>query len=248
MVIISRGIVIFMLPLITLQKWGVKITMKDLVVLISGLLISSAAMAATGEINPATATTAGNATVINNNSESIKSLNVMRGEDHASIQKDMKDINTNAKASAANKASSDTNAAGVADNHAGLVVAKAAIDTNTGNIATNTGNIATNTKDIKSNTDAISNLANSTNQRFSKVNNRIDATQAMTQAVVNARPMVTGDKTAIGVGAGFAGSSQAISIGLAHGFGNGWSSSTTIAQTTGATTDFSGGVGAQYAF
>ncbi|PQJ85703.1 hypothetical protein BTO21_12680 [Photobacterium phosphoreum] len=237
-----------MLPLITLQKWGVKITMKDLVVLISGLLISSAAMAATGEINPATATTAGNATVINNNSESIKSLNVMRGEDHASIQKDMKDINTNAKASAANKASSDTNAAGVADNHAGLVVAKAAIDTNTGNIATNTGNIATNTKDIKSNTDAISNLANSTNQRFSKVNNRIDATQAMTQAVVNARPMVTGDKTAIGVGAGFAGSSQAISIGLAHGFGNGWSSSTTIAQTTGATTDFSGGVGAQYAF
>ncbi|WP_128973073.1 YadA-like family protein [Photobacterium phosphoreum] len=222
--------------------------MKDLVVLISGLLISSAAMAATGEINPATATTAGNATVINNNSESIKSLNVMRGEDHASIQKDMKDINTNAKASAANKASSDTNAAGVADNHAGLVVAKAAIDTNTGNIATNTGNIATNTKDIKSNTDAISNLANSTNQRFSKVNNRIDATQAMTQAVVNARPMVTGDKTAIGVGAGFAGSSQAISIGLAHGFGNGWSSSTTIAQTTGATTDFSGGVGAQYAF
>ncbi|PSW40668.1 hypothetical protein CTM70_10510 [Photobacterium phosphoreum] len=244
-----------MLPLITLQKWGVKITMKDLVVLISGLLISSAAMAATGEINPATATTAGNATVINNNSQSIKSLNEMRGEDHASIQKDMKDINTNAKASAANKASSDTNAAGVADNHTGLVVAKAAIDTNTGNIATNTGNIATNTgniatntKDIKSNTDAISNLANSTNQRFSKVNNRIDATQAMTQAVVNARPMVTGDKTAIGVGAGFAGSSQAISIGLAHGFGNGWSSSTTIAQTTGATTDFSGGVGAQYAF
>ncbi|CDT53166.1 YadA C-terminal domain-containing protein [Vibrio coralliirubri] len=88
-----------------------------------------------------------------------------------------------------------------------------------------------------------------TDRKFKEMDQRLDATNASLHAVTNARPMVSNGQTAFGVGTGFAGSAQAIAVGVAHSFeDSGWSASATINQTTGGYSEFNGGAGVQYAF
>lgn len=88
-----------------------------------------------------------------------------------------------------------------------------------------------------------------TDRKFKEMDQRLDATNASLHAVTNARPMVSNGQTAFGVGTGFAGSAQAIAVGVAHSFeDSGWSASASINQTTGGYSEFNGGAGVQYAF
>lgn len=96
---------------------------------------------------------------------------------------------------------------------------------------------------------SIAQNANDINTLFSEVerlDSRIDQTQALNAATVNARPMVTNGMTAFGAGVGYAGSEAAISVGVAHSFvDTGWSTSGTLAASAD---DFVVGGGVQYAF
>lgn len=91
--------------------------------------------------------------------------------------------------------------------------------------------------------------ANDIDTLFSEVDRldtRIDQTQALNAATVNARPMVTNGMTAFGAGVGYAGSEAALAIGVAHAFvDTGWSASGTLAASSD---DVVVGAGAQYAF
>ncbi|MEZ9126692.1 YadA-like family protein [Vibrio splendidus] len=79
-----------------------------------------------------------------------------------------------------------------------------------------------------------------------RLDTRIDQTQALNAATVNARPMVTNGQTAFGAGVGYAGSEAAISVGVAHSFvDTGWSASGTLAASSD---DVVIGAGTQYAF
>ncbi|MFS1462827.1 hypothetical protein BCT35_19160 [Vibrio lentus] len=79
-----------------------------------------------------------------------------------------------------------------------------------------------------------------------RLDTRIDQTQALNAATVNARPMVTHGMTAFGAGVGYAGSEAALAIGVAHAFvDTGWSASGTLAASSD---DVVVGAGAQYAF
>ncbi|MFS1467897.1 YadA C-terminal domain-containing protein [Vibrio lentus] len=79
-----------------------------------------------------------------------------------------------------------------------------------------------------------------------RLDTRIDQTQALNAATVNARPMVTNGMTAFGAGVGYAGSEAALAIGVAHAFvDTGWSASGTLAASSD---DVVVGAGAQYAF
>ncbi|WP_176679197.1 MULTISPECIES: YadA C-terminal domain-containing protein [unclassified Vibrio] len=79
-----------------------------------------------------------------------------------------------------------------------------------------------------------------------RLDTRIDQTQALNAATVNARPMVTNGMTAFGAGVGYAGSEAALAIGVAHSFvDTGWSASGTLAASSD---DVVVGAGAQYAF
>lgn len=79
-----------------------------------------------------------------------------------------------------------------------------------------------------------------------RLDTRIDQTQALNAATVNARPMVTNGMTAFGAGVGYAGSEAALAIGVAHSFvDTGWSASGTLAASSD---DAVVGAGVQYAF
>lgn len=79
-----------------------------------------------------------------------------------------------------------------------------------------------------------------------RLDTRIDQTQALNAATVNARPMVTNGMTAFGAGVGYAGSEAALAIGVAHSFEDtGWSASGTVAASSD---DSVLGAGVQYAF
>ncbi len=79
-----------------------------------------------------------------------------------------------------------------------------------------------------------------------RLDSRIDQTQALNAATVNARPMVTNGMTAFGAGVGYAGSEAALAIGVAHSFEDtGWSASGTLAASSD---DVVIGAGTQYAF
>lgn len=79
-----------------------------------------------------------------------------------------------------------------------------------------------------------------------RLDSRIDQTQALNAATVNARPMVTNGDTAFGAGVGYAGSEAAISVGVAHSFvDTGWSASATLAASSD---DVVIGAGTQYTF
>ncbi|WP_172378626.1 YadA C-terminal domain-containing protein [Vibrio sp. Vb339] len=79
-----------------------------------------------------------------------------------------------------------------------------------------------------------------------RLDTRIDQTQALNAATVNARPMVANGMTAFGAGVGYAGSEAALAIGVAHSFvDTGWSASGTLAASSD---DVVVGAGAQYAF
>ncbi|WP_061016252.1 YadA C-terminal domain-containing protein [Vibrio splendidus] len=79
-----------------------------------------------------------------------------------------------------------------------------------------------------------------------RLDTRIDQTQALNAATVNARPMVTNGMTAFGAGVGYAGSETALAIGVAHSFEDtGWSASGTVAASSD---DSVLGAGVQYAF
>lgn len=108
--------------------------------------------------------------------------------------------------------------------------------------------VKNNSKRIDTLDTAFQQQAAETAENFKKVNNRIDGTQAMMHAVTNARPYVADGQTAVGVGMGYAGGSEALAVGAAHSFeGTNWSMSTTVnVLTFGGSTDFSAGVGAQY--
>jgi len=75
---------------------------------------------------------------------------------------------------------------------------------------------------------------------------------ASMHAVTNARPMVRAGQTAVGVGTGFSGDSEAIAVGVAHSFGkSGWSGSATFNATSETSTidsEVSAGAGVQFAF
>ncbi|MGF1696348.1 YadA-like family protein [Vibrio lamellibrachiae] len=84
-----------------------------------------------------------------------------------------------------------------------------------------------------------------------EVQQRVDNSTAMMQATVNARPMVTDGQTAIGAGAGFAGDSEAMAIGVSHAFNENWSASSTVSatsETDNVDSEVSFGAGAQYVF
>lgn len=91
--------------------------------------------------------------------------------------------------------------------------------------------------------------ANDIDTLFSEVDRldtRIDQTQALNAATVNARPMVANGMTAFGAGVGYAGSEAALAIGVAHSFvDTGWSASGTLAASSD---DVVVGGGVQYAF
>ncbi|WP_225874515.1 YadA-like family protein [Vibrio atypicus] len=89
-----------------------------------------------------------------------------------------------------------------------------------------------------------------TEQRFNEMDDRIDGTNAALHAVTNARPMVTNGQTAFGAGVGFAGSAQAVAVGVAHSFeDSGWSASATVNYSNGSySSDLSAGAGVQYSF
>lgn len=79
-----------------------------------------------------------------------------------------------------------------------------------------------------------------------RLDTRIDQTQALNAATVNARPMVANGMTAFGAGVGYAGSEAALAIGVAHSFvDTGWSASGTLAASSD---DVVVGGGVQYAF
>ncbi|MBY5945245.1 YadA C-terminal domain-containing protein [Photobacterium rosenbergii] len=87
--------------------------------------------------------------------------------------------------------------------------------------------------------------------KLNKMDKKMDGVMAGTHAVTNARPMVAGGQTAFGVGTGFAGSAQAVAVGVAHNFkDSAWSVSATTNVSTGSgvKTQVSGGVGAHYVF
>ena len=87
--------------------------------------------------------------------------------------------------------------------------------------------------------------------KLNKMDKKMDGVMAGTHAVTNARPMVAGGQTAFGVGTGFAGSAQAVAVGVAHNFkDSAWSLSATTNVSTGSgvKTQVSGGVGAHYVF
>ncbi|WP_202800830.1 YadA C-terminal domain-containing protein [Moritella dasanensis] len=82
-----------------------------------------------------------------------------------------------------------------------------------------------------------------------RLDEKMDGVMAGTHAINNARPFLTGEgQTAVGVGAGFAGSSSAIAVGVAHSFSSNWSVSSTVNVTTGSYSEVSGGVGTQFIF
>ncbi|MBC7004840.1 YadA C-terminal domain-containing protein [Photobacterium sp. BZF1] len=88
-------------------------------------------------------------------------------------------------------------------------------------------------------------------EKLNKMDKKMDGVMAGTHAVTNARPMVAGGQTAFGVGTGFAGSAQAVAVGVAHNFkDSAWSLSATTNVSTGSgvKTQISGGVGAHYVF
>ncbi|WP_238382729.1 YadA C-terminal domain-containing protein [Vibrio coralliirubri] len=79
-----------------------------------------------------------------------------------------------------------------------------------------------------------------------RLDTRIDQTQALNAATVNARPMVVDGQTAFGAGVGYAGSEAALAIGVAHSFEeSAWSVSGTVAATSD---DVVLGAGTQYTF
>eukprot|EP01029_Cantina_marsupialis_P019674 TRINITY_DN4574_c0_g4_i1.p5 TRINITY_DN4574_c0_g4~~TRINITY_DN4574_c0_g4_i1.p5 ORF type:complete len:390 (-),score=61.06 TRINITY_DN4574_c0_g4_i1:20894-22063(-) len=79
-----------------------------------------------------------------------------------------------------------------------------------------------------------------------RLDTRIDQTQALNAATVNARPMVANGMTAFGAGVGYAGSEAALAVGVAHSFvDTGWSASGTLAASSD---DVVVGGGVQYAF
>lgn len=79
-----------------------------------------------------------------------------------------------------------------------------------------------------------------------RLDTRIDQTQALNAATVNARPMVANGMTAFGAGVGYAGSEAALAVGVAHSFvDTGWSTSGTLAASSD---DVVVGGGVQYAF
>lgn len=75
---------------------------------------------------------------------------------------------------------------------------------------------------------------------------------ATTQATVNARPIPGNGGTAFGAGVGFAGDSEAISVGFAQSFRDtGWSASATLTGTSEGSyveSEVSAGAGVQYSF
>lgn len=95
-------------------------------------------------------------------------------------------------------------------------------------------------------------FAAETNQRFLKMEDKMDQVGASLHATVNARPMVTNGQTAFGAGVGFAGEVEAVAIGAAHSFeGTGWSVSGTINYASGTkniSSDVSGGAGVQFSW
>lgn len=80
----------------------------------------------------------------------------------------------------------------------------------------------------------------------SRLDTRIDQTQALGAATVNARPMVANGETAFGMGMGYSGNEGAIAVGAAHSFADsGWSISGTLSATQGGVVI---GSGVQFAF
>ncbi|CAG23813.1 YadA C-terminal domain-containing protein [Photobacterium profundum] len=117
------------------------------------------------------------------------------------------------------------------------------------------------TSQVNSNTNRISSLENdfktmvgrqdNFEKRLDKMDKKMDGVMAGTHAVTNARPFAGNGQTAMGVGTGFAGSAQAVAIGVSHNFqDSAWSMSATTNVSTGSgvKTDVSGGVGAHYVF
>ncbi|WP_052319163.1 YadA C-terminal domain-containing protein [Vibrio sinaloensis] len=95
-------------------------------------------------------------------------------------------------------------------------------------------------------------FAAETNQRFLKMEDRMDQVGASLHATVNARPMVANGQTAFGAGVGFAGDVEAVAIGVAHSFeGTGWSVSGTVNYASGTkniSSDVMGGAGVQFSW
>ncbi|WP_406733656.1 YadA C-terminal domain-containing protein [Vibrio scophthalmi] len=82
--------------------------------------------------------------------------------------------------------------------------------------------------------------------QIDRLDTRIDQTQALNAATVNARPMVANGDTAFGAGVGYSSGESALAIGVAHSFeDSAWSASGTVAITSDDTV---AGAGVQYAF
>lgn len=90
-------------------------------------------------------------------------------------------------------------------------------------------------------------------ENFAKeTGDRFDQLGAGFQATVNARPMVTNGQSGVGVGFGYAGSTEAIAVGVAHHFKDtGWSISGTVnhaTSTSNVSSDTQAGAGVQFAW
>ena len=85
-----------------------------------------------------------------------------------------------------------------------------------------------------------------------ELDDRMDQVMASSHAITNARPVLANaGEYAVGVGVGFAGSTEAIALGGAYQVNDSWSVSGTMnyaTSTSHASSDFSAGVGAHYRF
>ncbi|MDK9736899.1 YadA-like family protein [Vibrio sp. D404a] len=89
-------------------------------------------------------------------------------------------------------------------------------------------------------------------QKMLELDDRMDQVMASSHAITNARPVLANaGEYAVGVGVGFAGSTEAIALGGAYQVNDSWSVSGTMnyaTSTSHASSDFSAGVGAHYRF
>lgn len=80
-----------------------------------------------------------------------------------------------------------------------------------------------------------------------RLDDRMDGVVATSHAVVNAKPsLMKAGQSGVGVGTGFAGSTSAIAVGVAHSFNENWSTSATMNATTGLESELSAGAGVAF--
>ena len=91
---------------------------------------------------------------------------------------------------------------------------------------------------------------NEINQRLDEMDDHMDGIIASAHAINNARPFLMAEgQTAVGLGVGVAGNTEAYAFGAAHSLNTNWSVSATVnALKYDNSTDVSGGMGLQYVF